>query len=169
MLSLKLIVSLFTKLVYSIERVILMNIYLICTGNTCRSPMAEAILRSKGIANMSVRSAGIHAQDGWPISLNAKALIETADIPYTPVSRAVSSEDLQWADVVLTMTEAHKDALLYSYSEAADKVFTLKGFVGPDSTGDVQDPFGGDLETYRQAFNELSEIISVLEQKLTEE
>ena len=131
--------------------------------------MAEAILRSKGIDNVTVRSAGIHAQDGWPISLNAKTLIEEADMPYTPVSRAVSSEDLEWADVVLTMTEAHKASLLYSYPEAKGKIFTLKGFVKPDSTGDVHDPFGGDLETYRHAFDELSEIIDALEQKLMEE
>ena len=45
--------------------------------------------------------------------LNAKTLIEEADMPYTPVSRAVSSEDLKWADVVLTMTEAHKAMLFH--------------------------------------------------------
>ena len=146
-----------------------MNIYLICTGNTCRSPMAEAILRSKGIDNVSVRSAGVHAQDGWPISLNAKTLIEEADMLYTPVSRVVSSEDLKWADVVLTMTEGHKTVLIHSYPEAKYKTFTLKGFVKPESTGDVHDPYGGDIETYRHAFNELSGIIDLLEQKLTEE
>ncbi|MER2089174.1 MAG: low molecular weight protein arginine phosphatase [Sporosarcina sp.] len=146
-----------------------MNIYLICTGNTCRSPMAEAILRSKAIDHVSVRSAGIHGRDGWPISLHAKTLIEKADMPYTPVSKAVSIEDLEWADVVLTMTAAHKDVLLYSYPEVDYKVFTLKEFVRPDAAGDVQDPFGGDLETYRQAFSELSGIIDMLEQKLTEE
>lgn len=146
-----------------------MNIYLICTGNTCRSPMAEAILRSRGIENVSVRSAGVHAQDGWPISLNAKTLIEEADMLYTPVSRAVSSEDLKWADVVLTMTEGHKANLIYSHPEVKYKTFTLKGFVKPDSTGDVYDPYGGDIDTYRHVFNELSRIIDVLEQKLMEE
>lgn len=146
-----------------------MNIYLICTGNTCRSPMAEAILRSRGIENVSVRSAGVHAQDGWPISLNAKTLIEEADMLYTPVSRAVSSEDLKWADVVLTMTEGHKANLIYSHPEVKYKTFTLKGFVKPDSTGDVYDPYGGDIDTYRHVFNELSGIIDVLEQKLMEE
>lgn len=146
-----------------------MNIYLICTGNTCRSPMAEAILRSKGIANVSVRSAGIHAQNGWPISSNAKMLIEEVDMPYTAVSRAVSSKDLKWADVVLTMTEGHKAALIHSHPEAYHKTFTLRGFVTPESTGDVHDPYGGDIETYRQAFDELSEIIDELEKKLMEE
>ena len=146
-----------------------MNIYLVCTGNTCRSPMAEAILRSRRIDNVSVRSAGVYAQDGWPISLNAKTLIEEADMLYTPVSRIVSNEDLKWADVVLTMTEGHKANLIHSYPEARNKIFTLKGFVKPDSTDDVHDPYGGDIETYRYVFNELSVIIDMLEQKLTEE
>ena len=146
-----------------------MNIYFICTGNTCRSPMAEAILRSKAIDNVSVRSAGIYARDGWPISLNAKTLIESADMPYTPVSEEVTVENLEWADIVLTMTQAHRDSLLYSHPEMGYKVFTLKGYVGSGLTGDVQDPFGGDLETYRQAFSELSEIIDALEHKVTGE
>lgn len=145
-----------------------MNIYFICTGNTCRSPMAEAILRSKELGNVTVRSAGIHAQEGRPISLHAKTLIEEAAMPHTPQSRAVSSEDLEWADIVLTMTEAHKMELLYRYPKMQEKTFTLKGFVEFKSGGDVQDPFGGNLDTYRQTFEELSNVMDQLEQKLTE-
>ncbi|WP_318617001.1 low molecular weight protein arginine phosphatase [Sporosarcina sp. YIM B06819] len=146
----------------------MMNIYLICTGNTCRSPMAEAILRDKELGDLTVRSAGIHAQDGIPISLNAKILIEEADMPHTPWSSAVSIEGLEWADVVLTMTEAHKMELLYRYPAVEEKTFTLKGFVEFGSGGDVQDPFGGDLATYRQTFDELSQILDKLERKLME-
>lgn len=145
-----------------------MNIYLLCTGNTCRSPMAEAILRSKELGNLTVRSAGIHAQDGRPISLNAKTLIEEAGMPYTPWSRAVSSEGLEWADVVLTMTEAHKAELLYRYPTVEEKTFTVKGFVELEAGGDVQDPFGGNLEMYRQTFGELEQIMDRLKRKLTE-
>ncbi|MFC5589175.1 low molecular weight protein arginine phosphatase [Sporosarcina soli] len=145
-----------------------MNIYLICTGNTCRSPMAEAILRSKKIDGMVVRSAGIYAQDGWPISQHAQVLIDEADMPHTPVSRAVTQEDLEWADLILTMTEAHKSALLHVNPAVERKTFTLKGFVQAEKDGDVYDPFGGDLETYRHTFTELSRIIDQLEQKLAE-
>ena len=131
--------------------------------------MAEAILRSKAIDNVSVRSAGIYARDGWPISLNAKTLIESADMPYTPDSKAVTDENVDWADIVLTMTQSHRETLINSYPEMGDKIFTLKEYVESGLTGDVQDPFGGDLETYRQAFNELLEIIDVFEHKLTGE
>ncbi|KXH83974.1 low molecular weight protein arginine phosphatase [Sporosarcina sp. HYO08] len=143
-----------------------MNIYFICTGNTCRSPMAEAILRSKALDGVTVRSAGIHAGDGFPIAQNAKQLIEESSMPYTPVSSSVSREDLVWADVILTMTEAHKEALLFSFPEVKHKTFTLKGYVQSTDGRDVLDPFGGDLDTYRRTFNELSNIMDELVQKM---
>jgi protein arginine phosphatase len=146
-----------------------MNIYLLCTGNTCRSPMAEAILRSKNIENLSVRSAGIHAQDGFPIADNAKTLIEEADMPYTDQSRTLSREDVEWADYILTMTESHKRVLLQLFPENPDKIYTLKGFLSPRTNEDVHDPYGGNLETYRETFNELTELMDKLEQKLLED
>lgn len=130
--------------------------------------MAEAILRSIGLNNVTVRSAGIHAQNGAPIARNAKTLIEEASMAYTPVSRAISIEDIEWADVILTMTQAHKQVLLYSFPEVEGKVFTLKGFVNSVSNEDVHDPFGGDLETYRHTFDELSTTIEALGLKLME-
>lgn len=146
-----------------------MNIYFICTGNTCRSPMAEAILRSKEIANMTVKSAGIYATNGDRVARNAKTLIEEAGMPYTSVSRAVTNEDIEWADVILTMTETHREILVATFPEVHGKVFTLKGYVRPDLDEDVHDPFGGDLETYRYTFGELSTTIEALERKLMEE
>ena len=144
-----------------------MNIYLICTGNTCRSPMAEAILRAKNIENITVRSAGINAQDGIPIATNAKTLIEEMDMPYTDTSRAVTEEGVAWADYVFTMTEAHKSILHHLFPADREKIFTLKGFIVTSSNEDVHDPFGGDLATYRETFNELSSVIDNLERKLT--
>lgn len=143
-----------------------MNIYLICTGNTCRSPMAEAILRARNIDKVTVRSAGIHASNGAPIAPNARVLIEKEGMPYTPISREVTTEDVEWADVILTMTETHKYALLHSFPDVSDKTFTLKEYVNPEAVGDVHDPFGGNLATYKRTFDELSAIMDVFEQKL---
>ena len=143
-----------------------MNIYLICTGNTCRSPMAEAILRSKNMENMSVRSAGIHALDGHPIADNAKTLIEVANMPYTNQSRTLSREDVEWADYILTMTESHKRVLLQLFPQEHEKIYTLKGFISPRANEDVHDPYGGNLETYRETFNELTQLMDQLENKL---
>lgn len=145
-----------------------MNIYIICTGNTCRSPMAEAILRSQGIEDVTVRSAGISTIDGIPIAENARILIEQADMPYTATSKVVTAESIEWADYIITMTVGHKRALLQLFPEAHDKVHTLKGFKNPKLDSDVQDPYGGNLAVYEQTFKELSTLFDGFEQKLTE-
>lgn len=131
--------------------------------------MAEAILRSKAIEGVTVRSAGVSAADGLPIATNAKTLIEGADMPYTPVSNAVTEEDLEWADLVLTMTMSHKAMLLHSFPEMEAKTFTLKEFAAPGEFGDVHDPYGGSLATYRTTFDELGRLIEQLKMKLTED
>jgi len=128
--------------------------------------MAEAILRSRNIGEVSVRSAGINAMNGVPIANNAKTLIEEAGMPYTPVSKAVLKDDVIWADLILTMTDSHKQMVLHAFPEATNKVFTLKGYVTPDLSSDVHDPYGGDLYTYKQTFTELSMLMDALERKL---
>ncbi|MBB4823170.1 protein-tyrosine phosphatase [Sporosarcina luteola] len=146
-----------------------MNIYLICTGNTCRSPLAEAILRSKNVPGISVRSAGLHAADGFPISMHSETLIQEMDMPYTAESRAISKEDVAWADLILTMTVSHKQGVLRRFPEAEGKLYTLKEYTKPSGDLDIQDPFGGNLLMYRETFKELSMYMDLLEKKLTEE
>lgn len=129
--------------------------------------MAEAILRSKNIENMTVRSAGIQAFQGAPIAENARILIEEANMPYTKVSRALSKEDVMWADYIFTMTAGHKKVLIHLFPEHREKIYTLKGFVNSSIDEDVHDPFGGDLKTYAETFSELSTLMGELDQKLT--
>lgn len=145
-----------------------MNIYLICTGNTCRSPMAEAILRAKNVKDMVVRSAGINAFNRIPIAENARLLIESASMPYTAASRIVTIEDVEWADYIFTMTTSHRQALINLFPSEQKKIYTLKGFLNTSVNEDVHDPFGGNLETYSKTFTELSIIMDDLVEKLTE-
>lgn len=144
-----------------------MNIYFICTGNTCRSPMAEAILRAKQIEGVSVRSAGIHTEDGIPISSNAQTLMEEANMAYTPHASKVNKDMVEGADLVLTMTQSHRFSLAEAFPQFAEKIFTLKEYV--DEIGDVHDPYGGDLQTYRHTFIELTRLIDLLERKWMED
>ncbi|MGG0645025.1 low molecular weight protein arginine phosphatase [Sporosarcina gallistercoris] len=142
-----------------------MNICFICTGNTCRSPLAEGILKSKQLEGVSVRSAGVYATDGALISSHSRNLLEEHGMPVTPTSRRFTQQDLEWADLILTMTVSHRDMLRSAYAEQADKIVTLKEYAG-SAEYDVQDPYGGNSAVYQQTFEELSDQIDVLARKL---
>ncbi|MEK4228341.1 low molecular weight protein arginine phosphatase [Solibacillus sp. FSL H8-0538] len=145
-----------------------MNIYFVCTGNTCRSPMAAAILKNKNIPDSEVRSAGIYALEGGEMSENSRAVLLQENIPYDHLSRQVNAADIEWADLILTMTLAHKEMIIRAYPEAKPRTYTLKEYTAPYSSQDVFDPFGGDLNTYKQTYQELKRLIDELETKITE-
>lgn len=144
-----------------------MNICFICTGNTCRSPLAEGLLKSERLPGVQVRSAGIHAADGMPISMNARDLLEENGLPFTPVSRHFSKGDAEWADLILTMTAGHRETLRRAYPAQASRIFTLKEYAGGAGL-DVLDPYGGSPSVYEETFRELSDLIGRLAHKLME-
>lgn len=86
-------------------------------------------------------------------------------MPVTPTSRRFTQQDLEWADLILTMTVSHRDTLRSAFAEQADKIVTLKEYVG-SAEFDVQDPYGGNSGVYQQTFEELSDQIDVLARKL---
>ncbi|NIK79428.1 protein-tyrosine phosphatase [Paenibacillus castaneae] len=112
------------------------RILFVCTGNTCRSPMAEAMLRQmaaqRGIT-VAVRSAGVSTVDGLPVSAHAVETLRQRDIEHNSSSRALTSEAVNWADLILTMTSSHKRGLLQWYPEAVDKTHTLKEYANQDA------------------------------------
>lgn len=124
------------------------QIIFICTGNTCRSPMAEALFRLHGgeeKTGLRAASAGLYTRDGLPASENAQIAVKELGADITAHrSHALTAEDVKNARYLVCMTGAHYDMLCERFSDCADKVFTLL----PE---DVSDPFGGDLETYRRA------------------
>lgn len=148
----------------------MMHVLFVCTGNTCRSPLAEYLLRQKAGDQVEVRSAGVAAYDGSPASANVATLLEEKGIKCQHQSQLVSEELLHWADIILTMTTSHKHRLLQLYPFKADHIFTLKEYVNPeDPDVDISDPFGGDLLTYRETMQELEHLIDPLIEKLKKE
>jgi len=115
-----------------------MNLLFVCTGNTCRSAMAEPLMRKRmeeaGLGNkITVRSAGVAAYAGQAASKGAQNALKARGLDGGVHKASVVDEKLiKWADLILTMSQSHKRAILERHIEALDKVFTLKEFVDDD-------------------------------------
>ncbi len=141
------------------------RILFVCTGNTCRSPMAEGAMRilltERGITNIEVNSAGIAAPPGCPATHYAQEAVKTwnADISKHR-SRPIAAELIEEADLVLTMTTNHYRDVMALCPDAEDRTFLLKKFPepGPDGEG-IEDPIGGSLDVYNHTFLEIGEEI----------
>ncbi|MBS4223436.1 low molecular weight protein arginine phosphatase [Lederbergia citrea] len=138
-----------------------MNILFICTGNTCRSPMATAIFNHQWLDKGEAKSVGLFAVEGEDAALHTLNVLKENGIELKHQSKQLKEEDIEWASLVLTMTASHKAMLMNNFPGAADKIFTLKEYVnGPDAALDVIDPYGGDIHVYRSTFAELKELIN---------
>lgn len=143
----------------------------VCTGNTCRSPMAEYIFRKllaeEGLRDWRVSSAGLMVRSGQSISEMARKVMEEDGTKVDGhLSRLLSRELLEQADLVLTMTGHHCKIILDSYPEYSNKVYTLRGFLGQEGNLDISDPYGQPEERYRETRNEIKEISKMLLVKL---
>ena len=143
-----------------------MTIIFVCTGNTCRSPMAEAIGR-KLLKEIEIFSAGIFAAEGGEISWLAKSVLEENGYGLPDFrSRRLQGKHLEAADLVLTMSREHKEIISTFFEEKKDHIFTLKGYNGEERFQDIPDPYGGDRGTYLSTFSEIEKEILKLAERL---
>lgn len=142
------------------------RILFVCTGNTCRSPMAEAILKNHKLENVEVRSAGVYAVNGSDASAHAKSVLKENNILHDHQSRVLSESDIAWATFILTMTASHKEVIIHHFPQAVNKTFTLKEFAGETFDQDVADPFGGNPKHYREAYQEIEQAIGTILRRL---
>ena len=126
------------------------RILFVCTGNTCRSPMAAALFNAAGPVRARAESAGLAARDGEPMSSRAREVLAELGIAAADFrSRRITDAAATAADLIVGLTAAHCREIVRKFPQCADKTIPLA------ADGDVPDPFGGDAAVYRRCLEQM--------------
>lgn len=141
----------------------------VCTGNTCRSPMAEALAKkviAEASLDIDILSRGISVYFSSEASKHAQEVMKEYSIDLTSHrSKQIEEKDLENTDIILTMTYGHKKHITLNFPKYKEKIFTLKEFV--EDFGDVEDPFGGELEEYKSCAEALYILVNKAIKKMS--
>lgn len=151
-----------------------MRILIVCSGNTCRSPMAEVILREElsraGIADIVVESAGIVSAGGDAMSPNSAKVLKHQgyDEGLDFRSRAIDLIPLENYDWIFCMTRSHLREMIHRFPHIAGRISCL-AMTEQGLPVDISDPFGGPLESYYETYQEIKNAVMKLMVELKRE
>lgn len=138
------------------------HILVICTANICRSPLVEAFIQSElkkfGFDDWAVSSAGTWAAEVRPAARMSRQIARERGLDIEAHrARMVSDDILQTSDLVLCMTESHKEAIAFEFAAHQEKVYLLSELVG--KRYDIGDPYGGPDAGYYEMADETERLV----------
>ncbi len=143
------------------------KILFVCTGNTCRSPMAEGLFNDickKESLPFEAESAGLSTVTGLPVSVNSVSVMKEKGIDISDLtSTSIGDISLEDFSLFAVMTSEHRDVLVF-YGVPAEKIYILQ-----EDKGGVFDPYGGSQALYRVCRDEIEEAVKKLTEELKEE
>lgn len=141
----------------------------ICTGNVCRSPMAEKLLQhalagqGTPLNQIEIVSAGVAAGYGEPASVNSVTALKKVKIDLDGHKSQPLTQDLiDRAFLILGMTQSHIDTLNYHHTDLPERVHLFREFMGKDDSPEIPDPYGQNYTAYAACFDSMAEAIPSL-------